>query len=102
MIIYWYTTKKQFNEIEPGQTWCIGEVDPNASKYFGMSTAKAAETRVREELGKVKDGARITFDDIDDLEYDSFEFPNPNNKEKGMDKDIHAMLKTINCKQIAT
>ena len=102
MIIYWYTTKKQFNEIEPGQTWCIGEVDPNASKYFGMSTAKAAETRVREELGKVKDGARITFDDIDDLEYDSFEFPNPSNKEKGMDKDIHAMLKTINCKQIAT
>lgn len=102
MIIYWYTTKKQFNEIEPGQTWCIGEVDPNASKYFGMSTAKAAETRVREELGKVKDGAHISFDDISDLEYDFFEFPNPNNKEKGMDKDIHAVLKTIGCKQIAT
>ena len=102
MIIYWYTTRRQFNEIEPGQTWCIGEVDPSAGKYFGMSTAKAAETRVREELGKTKDGARITFDDITDLEYDSFEFPNPNNKEKGMDKDIHAMLKTINCKQIAT
>ena len=102
MIIYWYTTKKQFNEIEPGQTWCIGEVAPNASKYFGMSTAKAAETRVREELGKVKDGAHISFDDISDLEYDFFEFPNPNNKEKGMDKDIHAVLKTIGCKQIAT
>lgn len=102
MIIYWYTTRRQFNDIEPGQTWCIGEVDPSSLKYFGMSTARAAETRVREELGKTKDGARISFDDIEDLEFDSFEFPNPNNKEKGMDKDIHAVLKTMGCKQIAT
>lgn len=102
MIIYWYTTKKPFNDIEPGKTWCIGEVDPSAAKYSGMSTARAVETRVREELGKVKDGAHISFNDIDDLDFDSFEFPNPNNKEKGMDKDIHAILKTISCKQIAT
>lgn len=102
MIIYWYTTRRQFNDIEPGQTWCIGEVDPSSMKYFGMSTARATEIRVREELGKVKDGAHISFDDIEDLEFDSFEFPNPNNKEKGMDKDIHAILKTIGCKQIAT
>ena len=88
MIIYWYTTRRQFNDIEPGQTWCIGEVDPSSLKYFGMSTARAAETRVREELGKTKDGTRISFDNIEDLEFDSFEFPNPNNKEKGMGKNL--------------
>lgn len=102
MVIYWYTVRKQFGSIEPSKTWCIGEADPASSKYFGMTIQKIAETRVKEELGKYKDGARISFADVVDLGYDCFEFPNPGNKERGMDKDIHAVLKSIDCPQIAT
>lgn len=102
MIIYWYTTTKEFNEIKPGETYCIGEVDPSAAKYFGLSTETAAINRIKEELGKVKDGARITFKDITEIEYKLIDFPNSNNKERGMDKDIHKVLESIGCKRIAT
>ena len=103
MIIYWYTTTKQFNQIEPGVTYCVGEADPNAAKYFGMSTETAAKTRVKEELGKsAKDGARINFKDIIDINWQVVDFPNPQNKEKSLDKDVHAVLRNMGCKQIAT
>lgn len=102
MIIYWYTTKKQFKEIEPGRTWCIGEVDPMANKYFGMTNENAAKTRIKEELAKVKDGAGIHISDIADLGYRMVDFPNPKEKLKGMDKDVHAVLRDMGCKQIAT
>lgn len=103
MIIYWYTTTKDFNEIKSGETYCIGEVDPSAAKYFGMSTRNSAEARIKEELGKsAKDGARITFKNIKDIECSLVDFPNPNEKERGMDKDIHKVLEHIGCRRIAT
>lgn len=101
MIIYWYTTTKQFNEIEPGKTYCIGEADPDAKEYAGMSTRAAAEKRIKQELGRSsKSGAHIRFDQITDVECRLVDFPNPKNKEKSLDKDVHAVLSEIGCKQI--
>ena len=101
MIIYWYTTTKQFNEIEPGKTYCIGEADPDAKEYAGMSTRAAAEKRIKQELGRSsKSGAHIRFDQITDIECQLVDFPNPKNKEKSLDKDVHAVLSEIGCKQI--
>lgn len=102
MLIYWYTTKKDFNSIESYKTYCIGEVDPMANKYFGMTNEDAVKTRIKEELSKVKDGAGIHISDIADLGFRMVDFPNPKEKLKGMDKDVHAVLRDIGCKQSAT
>ena len=101
MIIYWYTTTKSFNEIEPGVTYCIGEADPDAKEYEGLSIRTAAEKRIKQELGRSsKSGTHIKFDQITDIECRLVDFPNPKNKIKSLDKDVHAILSEIGCKQI--
>lgn len=102
MLIYWYTVKKDFKSIEAYKTYCIGEVDPYASKYFGMTNEDAVKARIKEELSKVKDGAGIHISDIADMGYRMVDFPNPKEKLKGMDKDVHAILRNMGCKQCAT
>ena len=101
MIIYWYTTTKSFNEIEPGKTYCIGEADPDAKEYEGLSIRSAAEKRIKQELGRSsKSGTHIKLDQITDIECRLVDFPNPKNKIKSLDKDVHAVLSEIGCKQI--
>ena len=103
MLIYWYTTNKPFQDIEPWTTYCLGEVDPYAKKYFGMSNENAVIARIKEELGRsAKDGARIRYSDIENIGYQLVDFPNPKNKENHFDKDVFAVLRHINCRQIST
>ena len=48
MYIYWYTTTKDFADIQAGKTYCIGEADPYADRYAGLSIENAVKKRIKE------------------------------------------------------
>lgn len=103
MLIYWYTVNTPIKDITPNETFCIGEVDPEASKYAFMSDENKALSRIKEELSNSKVGSRIDFNsDVDhkSIQFKIVNFPNPNNKTNHFDKDVHKVLGSIGCKHI--
>lgn len=103
MLIYWYTVNTPIKDIIPNETFCIGEVDPEANKYAFMSDENKALCRIKEELSNSKIGSRIDFNkevDHKSIQFKIVNFPNPNNKTNHFDKDVHKVLESIGCKHI--